>query len=492
MSDFASPVMQFDSAADAPSGEEVLGRLLEGAQDLIAAELTNEEQIAIVRGGPAAQKARELIEKYVDTEHLKHMTTPSLGQWPAEDTFERVWRNIYGLGPVSVLLEQEDVEDIAINGPNEICVRTKSGWQQVSQDLVRELGGSQTTVLFQYNRAISKSGQAASAMKPIIDDQLPSGDRVNIVTQPVTADGVWPVVVIRRHRPVSFTMQDFIESPVKAPTPTKYKINDYVDVWDPNSFLTPASSAFLQMCVLSGLNILLLGRTGVGKTAFLSMLGQLIPSDRRVLVLEDTRELRLRPGATPQNCVYLTTVRQRLEGGIKIDMSDLVITALRQRPDHLILGEARGPEMWDLVNAMQTGHGGNLTSIHANSPKDIVKRVKYMISLPPVEVRMDPREVAELVGSSFHVAISILMDHNHRRFVNEISAFTGNVTDDNNPEIELLFSGGRKDDYRMTLMKESTALEEEFNHLGLSYDEVVDLARREGEKLDELGLTKQS
>lgn len=275
---------------------------------------------------------------------------------------------------------------------------------------------------------------------------------------------------------MSFTSTDFLERPVQTYPPKSAQIPSYIDGWNPDALMTPSSMKLLHMAVHSGLNILLLGKTGVGKTSFLSMLGRFIPYDRRVLVLEDTRELNLRPGDNPENCIYIVSLKKRLEGGIEITMDDLIKAALRQRPDHLVLGEARGAEMWSLLNAMQTGHGGNLTSVHAISAKDLVERVRNMIYL--AGVKMEAQDVSRLLGSSFHLVITLLITWDGRRYVSEIASFTGEL-DGNQPKYDYLFLGGPERDYRLELASEDCALQPYFEAQGLSYADVVNVAKQE-------------
>jgi pilus assembly protein CpaF len=200
--------------------------------------------------------------------------------------------------------------------------------------------------------------------------------------------------------------------------------------------------------------------------------------------LEDTRELKVRDGEDPQNCVYMTSVSKRLEGGIEIPMSLLVKAALRQRPDALIMGEARGAEMWDLIQAMQTGHGGMLTSVHAINPEELVSRVEYMLAL--ADINRDQKAIANLISTSFQIAITMLMDHSGRRYVDSISAFTGRLPEDapgDMPNLETLFEGGLKNDFRLKLVKNKTALEEKLARVGLAFKKVVGVAKQEEEIL---------
>jgi pilus assembly protein CpaF len=485
MNTYANPIINLTTGTPAPDVGQVFQSLRAEAQAEIQRRLSPEEQVSVRMGGQAGERARAVIREVVERRYRLALSNPALGAWPEEsneDLAARLYRLFYGLGPVEVLLADPDIEDIAINGPGEIYVRTTSGWSEIPLESVSDLAGDREGLLFMFNQAIAASGRQAGPLTPIVDERLPGGHRLNIITEPVAADGVAPLVVIRRHREAAFTPLEFVAQPVPTRVPRPPEVLDLTDAWQPGSLLTPSALAFLHMAVLAGLNILLLGRTGVGKTAFLSMLGGLIPPERRVLVLEDTRELKLRSGDKPANCVYLTSVPERLEGGLTVPMSQLVIAALRQRPDHLVLGEARGPEMWDLLNAMQTGHGGNLTSVHAISAPQLVERIQFMVSLPPVGVRLSPYEAGKLAATSFHVAITYKMDWSGRRYIDEIAAYTGQM-DGDVPEMETLFAGGPENGFLLTPMVHSPKIEEHLRRSGLSYQAVLEIAGSEQEAL---------
>jgi pilus assembly protein CpaF len=279
-------------------------------------------------------------------------------------------------------------------------------------------------------------------------------------------------LVIRRHRPVAWSLQDFVGSAVQSRGKLKAPdLPDYRAQAVPGALLSAAAATYLHAAVIAGLNILVIGRTGVGKTSLLSALGRLIPHERRVLVLEDTRELKLRPdGARPLNCIYLITRQKLLEGGVDVDMRQLIISALRQRPDHLILGEARGPEIYDLLNAMQTGHGGNLTSIHANSLADLAQRVDAMLFQAGVD--MDSERTARLIGTSFHVGITLLQDFNGRRFVAEIGEFSGRI-EHGLPVMHPLFGGGPEHGFGTPLLADRSVHENSLRRAGVSFRQVL-------------------
>ncbi len=436
----------------------------------------NASEVMKVRTSPELRaRVAAIIQKSVEEENIARVSRgrmPVVDQdTPIEEWVERIFATLYGLGPIEDLLDDENIEDIAINGPQEVYVRTVEGWQCMPIDLAAD----PEQLLWRVNQVIAFSGKQAGPLQPIVDIQLPSGHRLNVVTSPITEP--WPVVVIRRHRPVAWTLEEFVGKPVQVRRRVvDPEIPDYAAAEVDGALLTAAAATYLHAAVLAGLNILVIGRTGVGKTAILSALGQKIPPERRVLVLEDTRELKLRPGGdTPMNCVYFVTRRKLLEGGIEVDMRHLIIAALRQRPDHLVLGEARGPEVYDLLNAMQTGHGGNLTSIHANSLHELSQRVGAMLFQAGLD--MDADRVARLIGTSFDVGVTEMQDFDGRRYILEIGEFTGEV-DSGLPVLHAIFEGGEKRGYRPTLVADYTAHEDLFHRSGVSFDTVIQAEKK--------------
>jgi len=439
-------------------------------------ETLSASEMMKVRTSPELQaRVSAIIRKAVDEENIARVSRgrmPVVGEdTPIEEWVERVFATLYGLGPIEDLLGDESIEDIAINGSREVYVRTYEGWQSMPVDLAAD----SEQLLWRVNQVIAFSGKQAGPLQPIVDVQLPSGHRLNVVTTPITDP--WPVVVIRRHRPVAWTLEEFVSEPVRtrgllvAP-----EIPDYTAKEVGDALLSAAAATYLHAAVLAGLNILVIGRTGVGKTSILSALGQKIPQDRRVLVLEDTRELKLRPdGDRPTNCIYFVTRRKLLEGGIEVDMRHLIIAALRQRPDHLVLGEARGPEVYDLLNAMQTGHGGNLTSIHANSLSELSQRVGAMLFQAGVD--MDADRVARLIGTSFDVGITEMQDFDGRRYILEIGEFTGEV-DSGLPALHSVFEGGAERGYRPTLVADRSIHADLLRRSGLSFEMVLEAEKR--------------
>ncbi len=476
------------------SAQQVLADLTEKTRDKIRETFSVDEQKSVENDPVLKQKVLTTARAIIITEQQSFLANPSLGEWPSgtpERIAERIYSSIYSLGPIDDLLELEGVEDIAINGPNEIYFRDTAGWHPADKLLTDQLTGDPNSETLRYNSAIRNQGKSAGPQTPIVDGYVTAlKHRISIVASPVAAD-FSPCVVIRKHRETSFSLEDFTTMPQQElqTAASREKIVDMANIWDPNAIFTPAAAGFFQLAILAGLNILVLGRTGVGKTAFLSMLGSLIPKDRRVLVIEDTRELKLRTGSNPQNCVYFTTQQAQAEGGLDIPMHMLIKTALRQRPDHLVLGEARGAEMWDLLAAMQTGHDGNLTSIHAISTEEVMQRIEYMIMLPPANIIKPREQLSALVASSFHLVVSYLMPANGRRHIAEVSALSGEIEETSSgwqPKYYPVFLGGEGRNYMMELQSQHCPLEKYFRRIGHTYDEIVELEKKTKTRLKEL------
>jgi len=196
---------------------------------------------------------------------------------------------------------------------------------------------------------------------------------------------------------------------------------------DSRALLSRKAAAYLQAAVLAGLNIVAVGPTGSGKTTLLMALGRKIPKGQRILIIEDTPEIDLYPGeAAPHNVLYLRTRPSTVEGLEAIEQEHLVKLALRQRPDALTLGEARGAEVFDLLNALNTGHKNGLTSLHAFGVEELFSRVYLMLAQSERGRHLDAHRAANLVASTLHVAVSLEMVGN-RRYVRTVAELTGSV-----------------------------------------------------------------
>jgi len=399
-------------------------------------------------------------------------------QGEPEELVQRVVDEILGLGPLQSLMDAPGIEDIAINGPREVFVFKDGAW--VRSPVVF---GSAEELTVLVNRAIGHTGRQVSALAPRVDAQLRDGSRINILHPSIASPG--PAVTIRRYSDRVMRMLDLVRSGsgiVYTPRPPA-QFTDYfgLGVWD--GTITPQAATFLEMCVLARMNLVIVGGTGTGKTTLLNALVELIPRQERLVTIEDTRELRVRhgnrcpaspdhpaqapsaghwtaglcdsipsdagsaaaieprasdagepedePDSTGNNVINLTVRYETVEGTLRVNQQALLQSALRMRPDRLIVGEVRGAEALDLLMAHNTGHDGGMTTLHANSLVEVPKRLAQMIQLNDLSIKIDRRTVAEWVAGAFQIGVFIHRDPStNRRSVTQIIEFTGQVEGD--------------------------------------------------------------
>jgi pilus assembly protein CpaF len=397
---------------------------------------------------------------------------------PREEVVRRIVAEILGLGPVEDLLGMEGVEDVVINGPREVYVYRGGRWDRVPVEFEDE-----EQLLRLLNRAIAPTGRQVSPMEPVVDAVIPGGHRINVVMAPCAEPS--PCAAIRVRRQQGITIRDLLgrdmfDAMMEVP---RFQVPDYTRMAVPGSMFTAQALTFLHYAVLAGMNVVVVGATGVGKTSVLGALGQMIPEWLRIVVIEDTRELNMRPAddGLPHNCVYFTTRLGGLEGTPPVTQADLVRAALRQRPDALTLGEARGGEVLDLLKALCTGHRNGLTSVHAESVSELVSRLKMMFQEADVRTEVRDETVAEWIARAFHVGVALEVAlttspdgrMGRVRRVAEIVEFSGHV-EGGQPARQTLF---RYDERAGRLVRQNVYLtprkEQMLAAVGLSYRDVV-------------------
>ena len=257
---------------------------------------------------------------------------------------------VLGLGPLEGLLADDTVRDILVNGPDSIFVERNGLLQQVDEQFRDDEHLMQTI-----DRIVSKVGRRVDESSPMVDARLPDGSRVNVVIPPLSLDG--PMVSIRKFGQDSMTMDDLIALET-----------------------LPASWVeYFRAAVRSKLNILISGGTGAGKTTFLNILSGYIPANERIITIEDSAELQLHQPHVGR----LESRPANIEATGAVTLTDLVRNSLRMRPDRIIVGESRGGEVIDMLQAMNTGHPGSMSTIHANTPRDAFARMEVMIGMAP-------------------------------------------------------------------------------------------------------------
>jgi pilus assembly protein CpaF len=342
---------------------------------------------------------------------------------PEAQFIDMALAELLGMGAIDTLLKDESIEDIAVNGPNEVMVYRHGGWEQEKISFP-----SPDRLLEILNRGLAHSNRKANMVTPIADAVLKGKERISVVTYPVATPH--PTAVIRIPRAKNINLEDMV-NPYESPEDRAADgaVSDYESlmVGETAGMMSPDAAAYLHAAVLAGLNIVAVGPTGSGKTTLLMALGRKIPMGQRILIIEDTPEIDLYPGSdTPHNVLYLRTRPSTVEGLESIEQEDLVKLALRQRPDALTLGEARGPEVFDLLNALNTGHKNGLTSLHAYGVDELFNRMYLMLAQSERGRHLDAYRAANLVASTLHVAVSLEMVGN-TRYVRTIAELTGKV-----------------------------------------------------------------
>jgi pilus assembly protein CpaF len=264
-----------------------------------------------------------------------------------------VMDEVLGYGPIQPLLNDPDVSEVMVNGPKKVYVEKKGKLAKTGVTFEND-----NHVIRVIERIVLPLGRRIDADSPTVDARLPDGSRVNAIVPPVALDG--PSITIRKFRRDKLTMQQLIEY----------------------GSITPQMAEFLKACVISRLNIVISGGTGSGKTTLLNVLSGLIPEDERIVTIEDAAELQLQQ----DHVVRLETKPASLEGKGQVTIRDLVRNSLRMRPDRIVVGECRGGETLDMLQAMNTGHDGSLTTLHANTPRDALSRLETMVLMAGMDL----------------------------------------------------------------------------------------------------------
>ena len=297
---------------------------------------------------------------------------------------------IYGFGPLEPLMNDPDVTDVLVNGPDRVLVERRGRLEPTDVRFADE------THLMQFiHRLVSRAGRRIDESSPIVDARLPDGSRFNAVIPPLALCG--PTVSIRRFGNRRLEIEDLITS----------------------GSLAPAMADFLILAVRGRMNLIISGGTGAGKTTLLNCVSRFIPDSQRVVTIEETAELQLQqPDVIP-----LETRMPNMEGRGAVTQRDLLRNALRMRPDRIIVGEARGAEVLDMLQAMNTGHDGSMSTVHANNTRETLDRLELMVALAGAEL---PAGTARrYIANAVDIVIHVTRLHTGERFVTRISEVAG-------------------------------------------------------------------
>ena len=335
-------------------------------------------------------KARETIRSII-TEVQRKQTLPKTID-PA-----RLEKEIYDeamrLGPLEDFLAEESITEIMVNGPNQVYVERRGRIELTNQTFMDD-----ESVMGVIERIVSPIGRRIDESQPYVDARLPDGSRVNAIISPLSLIG--PCITIRKFAKRALTVDDLIG----------------FNTWTRNA------ADFLRICVLMRKNIVVAGGTGSGKTTLLNVLSGFIPQTDRIVTIEDAAELRL----VQPHVIRLEARPPNIEGRGAITIRDLVRNSLRMRPDRVIVGECRGGEALDMLQAMNTGHDGSLTTVHANSPRDVISRLETMVLMSGME--LPSRAIREQIASAIDVIVheSRLSDGSRKvTFISEVVGLEG-------------------------------------------------------------------
>lgn len=313
-----------------------------------------------------------------------------LGRRERDTLFEQIVAEILGLGPLEPLLADESISEIMVNGPKKIFIERGGKLERVNVTFE-----SDEHLMRIIERIVAPLGRRIDESSPTVDARLKDGSRVNAVIPPISLQG--PILTIRKFFKKPLTVEDLIRF----------------------GTVTEESIEFLRACVVAAVNVVVSGGTGTGKTTFLNVLSSYIPEDERVITIENAAELQLRQ----EHVVTLETRPANVEGKGKVDIRDLVINSLRMRPDRIVVGECRGGEALDMLQAMNTGHEGSMTTLHANNARDALSRLETMVLMSGME--LPHRAIREQVASAIDVIIQLSRMRDGSRRVTSITEVQG-------------------------------------------------------------------
>ncbi|MDZ4719687.1 MAG: CpaF family protein [Roseiflexaceae bacterium] len=297
---------------------------------------------------------------------------------------------LLGFGPLEELLADDSISEIMVNGPNQIWVErggkiVESNVRFADEDHVRRI----------IDRIIAPLGRRCDETSPMVDARLPDGSRVNVIIPPLCLNG--PTLTIRK----------FSKKPLKA--------QDLITRGSASAELVE----FLRACVISRINVVVAGGTGTGKTTMLNVLSSFIPADERIITIENAAEIQLQQ----RHVVTLESRAANVEGRGEISMRDLVINSLRMRPDRIVVGECRAGETLDMLQAMNTGHDGSMTTLHANSPRDAIRRMETMVLMSGMDLPI--RAIREQIASAVDLIVQLERMQDGSRRITQVTEIVG-------------------------------------------------------------------
>ncbi len=303
--------------------------------------------------------------------------------------------DVIGYGPIEEFLKDREVTEIMINNPSKIYIEKFGKLYPTKKTFLDE-----AHLLRIIDKIVSRIGRRVDEASPYVDARLPDGSRVNVIIHPLALNG--PILTIRKFSADPFTMEDLVEM----------------------GTCTQKAASFLEACIRGKLNVISSGGTGTGKTTTLNVLSSFIPDDERIITIEDAAELQL----NQSHVLRLEARPANIEGKGQVSIRDLVRNALRMRPDRIIVGEVRGGEALDMLQAMNTGHDGSLSTVHANSTRDVLSRLETMVLMAGLDLPV--RAIREQISSAINLIVHMnRMKDGTRRFIKitEVQGMEGEI-----------------------------------------------------------------
>lgn len=361
--------------------EEIASRVLSLVIDEIPVSTSDSE---ILQRKKIEDSIKEVLNDYLlDTKMHLSMSDK-------QKVTELILDEIFGYGPITSLLDDPTISEVMVNGPDHIYIERAGKIEKVSNTFRDD-----NHVMHIIDKIVAPLGRRIDESSPMVDARLPDGSRVNIIIPPLAIKG--PSITIRK----------FAVDP--------YNIDDLITFGTLNMDM----AKFLKSCVKGRINIIVSGGTGSGKTTLLNVLSSFIPFDERIVTIEDAAELQLKQ----EHVVTLESRPANIEGKGKINIRDLVVNSLRMRPDRIIVGEVRSSEALDMLQAMNTGHDGSITTIHANTPRDCMSRLETMVMMAGME--LPSRAIREQISSAINLVVQITRFSDGSRKVSKITEILG-------------------------------------------------------------------
>ncbi|RME45692.1 MAG: CpaF family protein [Caldilineae bacterium] len=367
--------------------KDQFSNIKEMIQEKLLQEL--DPQMDITQTDEVRRTMEELFNQILNSEAI------ILARTERQKLFDQIAAEILGYGPLQPLLADDTISEIMVNGPNQIFVEQRGKLSKTP--LTFE---SDDHVMRIIDRIVSPLGRRIDESQPLVDARLPDGSRVNAIIPPLALNG--PTLTIRKFSKTPLTIENLIQF----------------------GSITPEAAEFLRACVIARLNIVVSGGTGSGKTTLLNILSNFIPNDERIITVENAAELQL----AKEHVVTLESRPPNIEGKGEITIQDLVVNCLRMRPDRIVVGECRAGEALDMLQAMNTGHDGSLTTLHANSPRDAISRLETMCLMAGMDLPV--RAIREQIASAVDVIVQQQrMRDGSRKIINitEVQGMEGDV-----------------------------------------------------------------